>query len=261
MIFISVLLPAYNAEAYLEEAIESILAQTYTNFELLLINDGSTDRTAEIAQSYTDPRIRYIENPQNIGLIATLNKGIGLAQGRYIARMDADDIALPERLAKQLAFMQANPKVGVCGTWFGAFRDDKSNLLKTVKYALNDEEIRIKHLHQIHLCHGTAMFRTSILRDHNLLFDPVFKHAEDYELWQRIGKHTQFANIPYLGYLVRHHEEEVSVKFSDIQQKNSWKIKSQLFEELGAPLSIEEYLIYEKAATAHLRPIKPTSGK
>ena len=112
---ISIILPAYNAEKYLKEAIDSILAQTYTNFELIVINDGSTDKTEEIILSYQDSRIRYIKNEKNLKLIRTLNKGIGLAKGKYIARMDADDISLPHRLKEEVEFMEAHPNIGEIG--------------------------------------------------------------------------------------------------------------------------------------------------
>ena len=103
---VSILLPAYNAERYLREAIDSMLSQTYQNFELLIIDDGSKDRTAEIVRSYTDERIRFIQNECNIGLANTLNKGMRLARGEYLARMDADDICVPTRFQAQYDFLQ-----------------------------------------------------------------------------------------------------------------------------------------------------------
>lgn len=101
---VSVVLPAYNAELYLKEAIDSVLSQTFTDFELIILNDGSIDRTEEIILSYNDSRIVYVKNEKNLGLIGTLNKGINLAKGKYIARMDADDICLPERFKNRLIF-------------------------------------------------------------------------------------------------------------------------------------------------------------
>lgn len=109
-------MPAYNAEKYLREAIDSILAQTFTDFELIIINDGSTDFTKDIILSYTDQRIRYIENEQNSGICVTLNKGLDAARGRYIARMDSDDISLPRRLEVQVQYMDSHPEIGVAGT-------------------------------------------------------------------------------------------------------------------------------------------------
>src|SRR5688500_8514963 len=107
---VSVLMPVYNAEAYVSEAIQSILQQTYKNFEFLIINDGSTDNSEKLINTFSDSRIRYIRNSENIKLVATLNKGIDLSVGKYLVRMDADDISLPERLQKQVDFMETHPE-------------------------------------------------------------------------------------------------------------------------------------------------------
>jgi len=176
---VTVLMPVYNAEPYLKEAIESILHQTYSDFEFLIINDGSTDSSKDIILSYHDSRIRYIENESNMKLIATLNKGIGLAKGKYIVRMDADDISLPERLKLLYGFMESHPNVGLCGSWFENF--SKKGNTGSVKYTTDDSTIRLKQLHQIHLSHGTCIFRTDALKKHQLCFNPEYIHAEDYE--------------------------------------------------------------------------------
>src|ERR1017187_7276972 len=121
--YITVLMPVYNAAPFLREAIDSILNQTFKNFELLIINDGSTDNCEEIILTYKDPRIRYIKNETNIKLISTLNKGIKLSKGKYIVRMDADDISFPDRIEKQVNYMETNPAIALCGTWFSSFGD------------------------------------------------------------------------------------------------------------------------------------------
>jgi len=113
---VTVLMPVYNGEKYLNEAIDSILGQTFKDFKFLIINDGSTDGTADILKSYKDSRIKVTNNEKNIGLTKSLNKGLKMAKSEYIARMDADDISLPTRLQKQVEFMDSHPKVGVCGT-------------------------------------------------------------------------------------------------------------------------------------------------
>ena len=112
---VTVLMPVYNCEKYLRESIESILNQTFKDFEFLIINDGSSDKSAEIVESYNDNRINFVQNEKNIGLAASLNRGLDIAKGEYIARMDADDISLPERLEKQVRFMETNPQIGICG--------------------------------------------------------------------------------------------------------------------------------------------------
>ena len=113
---ISVLMPAYNAEKYIGEAIESILNQTYKDFEFIIINDGSIDRTEDIILSYDDPRIIYLKNKENSGIVASLNNGLKQAKGQYVARMDADDISLPTRFEKQLQYMESNQHIFVLGT-------------------------------------------------------------------------------------------------------------------------------------------------
>ena len=118
-------MPVYNGERYLREAIDSILNQTFKDFEFLIINDGSTDLSVEIIESYADKRISLAHNGQNLGLITTLNRGFDLACGEYIARMDCDDISLPDRLEKQVVFMDNHPEIGICGSWVSAISDEK----------------------------------------------------------------------------------------------------------------------------------------
>ena len=120
---VSVVMPAYNAEAYIGAAMESILSQSFGDFEFLILNDCSTDGTEAIIQSYDDPRIVYIKNEKNMGVAATLNKGLAAAQGEYIARMDADDFSLPQRFEKQVAYLDAHPEVVVLGTQVQFFSD------------------------------------------------------------------------------------------------------------------------------------------
>lgn len=243
---ITVLMPVYNGETYLREAIDSILNQTYTDFEFLIINDGSSDATVSIIQEYTDSRIRLVHNEKNMGLIATLNKGFELARGKYIARMDADDISLPERLEKQIDFMENNPEIGICGTWFDTF--DKTGLTGGARYAENHDEICLKHLYQIHLSHGTAIIRKTVIDNLGLRFDPDFAHAEDYELFTRMSSHTRLANLQFVGYKVRHHENEVSKKYNLIQAENSKRIRLREFKKLGLEISPEQLHSYSSLA-------------
>ena len=136
---VTVLMPVYNAEKYLAEAINSILNQTFTNYELLIINDGSTDKSEEIILKYSDKRIRYIKNDKNIRLVATLNKGIELAKGKYIARMDADDISVPTRLEKQITLLENNEDIGVCGSFLYVFGENIRNYMFDLAFAFEAE--------------------------------------------------------------------------------------------------------------------------
>ena len=155
---ISVLMPAYNSEQYVAESIESILNQTFTDFEFIIINDGSTDNTAKIIDEYAkrDERIKFVNNSKNKGLIGVLNEGLNLARGEYIARMDSDDISLPTRFERQIAYMELHPKCGVLGTWFQMF-GNASNIVRHPK--------RINLLNLLrdqHVGHPTVMIRKSV---------------------------------------------------------------------------------------------------
>ena len=224
---ISVLMPVYNGEKYLRQAIDSILSQTFRDFEFLIINDGSTDATVEIITSYTDTRIRLIHNDTNLGLIATLNKGLDLAHGEYIARMDCDDISLPKRLAKQVSFMDRNSDVGICGTWIQFIG---SNRIK--KYPLTHEAIKVYLLFNCPLAHPSVMIRKDVLRKNDLYYDINYKHAEDYELWTRCVNVIKLANIPEVLVKYRWHLDQVSNKSAHTQGKRKFEIRAKYLSAL-----------------------------
>ena len=226
---VTVLMPVYNAELYLNEAIESILNQTFINFEFLIINDGSIDKSEQIISSYKDHRIRYVKNEANLKLIATLNKGIEMAQGKYIVRMDADDISLPHRLQTQFDFMELHPNVALCGSWFEVL-DGKSGV---GKYVGNHYEIMMKMLYQCHFCHPSVIMRKSILENFIVKFDPLYTHAEDYDFFIRIGEKFELANIQEILIMYRVHNQSVSQRNKETQSKNSTVIKQNLFKKIG----------------------------
>lgn len=230
---VSVLMPVYNASKYLRDAIESILNQTFEDFEFIVINDGSTDSSEEIILSYSDSRIKYYKNETNIRLIATLNKGIELCNGKYIVRMDADDISLPMRIEKQFYFMESHPEVAICGSWFESFGKNSG----IGRYSANHSDIMFKMLYQCHLCHPSLILRKSSFEQMDYLFDPNFAHAEDYDLFVRIGQRFRIANIQEVLVKYRHHEGSVSSKYSEIQQKNSNIIRRRQFDNLGCEIT------------------------
>jgi glycosyltransferase involved in cell wall biosynthesis len=225
---ITVLMPVYNAEKYLREAIESILKQTFTDFEFLIVDDGSTDNSLTIARTYQDQRIKILQNEKNLGLIATLNKGLQIAQGEYIARMDADDISLPRRLELQSRFMDAHPNVGVCGTWTKTFGESEY----VNKYSSDSDTIKATFLFRTDLAHPTAMLRAALFQKNNWYYDEAYSHAEDYELWTRISPHTDFANIPKVSLFYRVHKQSVSIQYRETQVINSNKVKLNKLKEL-----------------------------
>jgi len=237
---ITVLMPVYNGEKFLAEAIDSILCQTFKDFEFLIINDGSTDKTKEIIQSYTDPRIRYVENEKNIKLIASLNKGLDLAKGRYIARMDADDISLPERLEKQFSFMEKNSEIGFCGTKANVF---EGKLLK--KFPETDDDIRIRMFFFNHIPHPSVMLRKSVLVQNNLKYDKNYIHAEDYALWLQMLKFTNVYIIQETLVLHRLHENQISEIYNKEQYSTARKIRLELLSKLGISPTEQELFLYE----------------
>lgn len=223
---VSVLMPVYNAQQYLAEAIDSIINQTFTDWELLIINDGSTDDSEAIIKSYQDFRIRYIENESNLKLIATLNKGIALCQGDYIARMDADDIAMPGRLRQQVAFMDSHPDYVMCGA-DATIIDMDGTPKGTIRNLQTNDLLQINLLFSSPFVHPVMMIRRSALI--NNLYDSNYIHAEDYELWCRLSKQGKIANIGKELLKYRWHDTNISVVYSDIQeQKKSELIRKEL---------------------------------
>ena len=227
---VTVLMPVYNAKIYLREAIDSILNQTFRDFEFLIINDASTDSSKNIILSYKDSRIRYFENKKNLGVARTLNRGLRLAKGEYIARMDADDIAIASRLEKQVDYMDKHPKIAVCGTWLKAIHDTKSEIWKA---PAAHEEIRSLMLFYDAIFHPTVMIRTGIIKKYNLRYSESYLYAEDYELWVRIAKHSRLANMPEV---LLHHRIQQKRNVDDylkIQQESANKIRLSQLHHLG----------------------------
>lgn len=218
---ISVIMPVYNAEKYLREAIDSILFQTYTNFELLLINDGSTDRSKDIILSYNDKRIRYIENETNLKLIATLNKGIDLATGEYIARMDADDISSTKRLETQMNYMLKHPNVDLCSTW-GYMITEKGDILGKNKSIDTPQLINCSLFFTCPILHAAILCKADVLKNNKY---KVFLHAEDLEMWINLrDKHYTMVTIPKYLYLYRWYGNNVCNTNADFQLSQKKKL-------------------------------------
>jgi len=226
---LTVLMPVYNAEKYLKEAIESILQQTFADFEFLIINDGSTDSSKEIILSYNDHRINYIENETNKKLVETLNIGLNLSRGKYIARMDADDISFPDRLKRQFEFMENNPNVGACGTMFENFGDLKGS----VKYEVTHDKIRINMLFYSQICHPSVILRKETLDKFNICYNHLYIHAEDLDFFVKIAEVSEIANIPEVLIKYRQHNENISNSYKQIQRDNTKKIILSQFVKIG----------------------------
>lgn len=192
---VTVLMPVYNAGEFLREAIDSILDQTYDEFEFLIINDGSTDSSVNIIESYEDERIKLVHNTENVGLVKTLNKGIEIAQGKYIVRMDADDIAETNRIEVQLNFMEKNYDVAVAGSNVVMFLSDKPLIKRPTDFPTRYSEIRCKLLFESPIIHPAVIIRKNVLLENNYRYRDEYKDTEDYELWMEIAKEHRVVNI------------------------------------------------------------------
>ena len=225
---ISVVMSVYNSENYLEEAILSILNQTYKNFEFIIINDGSTDRSLDIIEKYAkkDNRIKVISR-ENRGLIYSLNEGIKLSKGKYIVRMDSDDISLENRFQKQIEFMENNLDVGVCGTNIIAFDDTKEFISS---FYQDDKMLKAETLFSSPFAHPSVIIRKEIIEKYNLFYDEEFLFAEDLELWGRMAKYTNFHNIkePLLKYRIGH---ESITKKADKNIGKRYKTLNKIFQK------------------------------
>lgn len=233
-------MPVYNGEKYLREAIESILNQTFSDFEFLIINDGSTDQSVKIVKSYTDPRVLLIHHTTNIGITKSLNIGLDLARGEYIARMDSDDISLPERLEKQVAFMDANPEVGVCGTFVKEIGEREH----IWTFPTDDANIRCRMIFdKCSFAHPTVILRNDVLKKYNLRYHEDYTWTEDYEFWVRCSRYTNLANLRDILLYYRLHSDNVGKIHSSRQRETSCKARLLQIKNLGIdPTETEAFL-------------------
>jgi glycosyltransferase involved in cell wall biosynthesis len=204
---VSVVISTLNTEKYLRDAINSILSQTYANFELILINDGSTDHTEDIVQSYKDFRIKYINNGENFGIPKSRNKGIRAATGKYIAVLDADDTAAKDRLKIQVKYLENKPEVAVCGSYYRAFSENRSTI---IHQPLMPKQIKARLFFENPVGHSTALIRSRIFKDDNLYYDNSLKIAHDYDLWCRISHKYNIANLPFALINYRIHTSQIT---------------------------------------------------
>ncbi|MBD2362800.1 glycosyltransferase [Anabaena minutissima FACHB-250] len=233
---ITVLMPVYNGEIYLREAIDSILDQTFQDFEFLIINDGSTDSTREIICSYDDPRIRLIDNDCNLGLTRSLNKGLKLAEGEFIARQDADDVSEPERLAKQVAFLETHPEVALVGTWYKDI-DPQGKLIEKRNLPCNSTQIRWEILFYCPFVHSAVMFHKNSIAEQIGFYNEAYSYAQDYDLWWRIARRLQIVNLNEYLVNLRINPSSMTVTYGNIVDDEPLQIK---FSNIGYLLGCDE---------------------
>jgi hypothetical protein len=249
---VTVLMPVYNSSTYLPSAIESILAQTFDDFEFLIIDDGSTDNTWPMLMEYgrRDARIRLVRNQANIGLTRCLNDGLAWAQGEYIARMDGDDISLPERLALQVAFMKQHPRVGVCGAWVRKTGEHGRGM---ERYPTNVEDIRCQLLFKDVLAHPAVIMRRMLFAQLGLAYDPAYRYAQDYDLWVRVAEHVDLANIPRVLLHYRMHGQQAGQYEREAQNQAAGRVRQFQLQRLGMQPTVAESATHEAISTSRFR--------
>jgi glycosyltransferase involved in cell wall biosynthesis len=233
---VSVFIPVHNREHYVAVAVNSILAQTFTDFELIVVDDGSTDRTPEVLSRYSDPRLRIARNPSNLGIPATRNHGLELARGEYIALLDSDDHAYPERLARQVAWLDSHPDIAQVGSWC-SFMDS--------------EEIRAHLLFHCPVVNRTVMARTAALKA--IGYDTAFPRCQDYEMHCRLVEAGhRLANLPELLVCGREHPGRITGQTRGLGRDRKIAIQRRMLDHLGIQASAEElarhYALSRKSA-------------
>ena len=204
---VTVLMPVYNGAEYLRPTMESILNQSFSDFEFLIIDDGSTDSTVAIIRSFSDSRIRLLKNPTRLKLSGALNRGLDEARGEYVARMDGDDIAMPDRLAKQVALLDSSPDIGICGGWIKRFGMGRNEINRFPETAA---QVRAYSLFDCPFAHPTVMIRKRFFDRYKLRYDGAFYPTEDYELWSRVLDLFPCVNIPEVLLHYRVHDSSMT---------------------------------------------------
>ena len=242
---VSILMAAYNAEDYLAEAIDSLLSQTFFDFELVVVNDGSSDDSAKILESFAnaDRRVRCITNEKNLGFVASLNKGLLECRSQLVARADADDVFYPERLQTQLDYMNAYPAVGVLGTGVEFINADGTrNPRRLQDLPLSPEAVRLHSLLGCSLWHTTVVFRRQLVIEAGGYSKEMVGGPEDYELWSRLAGSTKIANLSDVLCKVRLHSSSITA---------NWENGFELFCSVARRL--QEEFLQEKVESENCR--------
>jgi glycosyltransferase involved in cell wall biosynthesis len=240
---VTVLMPVHNGERHLQEAIESVLGQTFEDFELLVLHDQSTDGTSAILEGYSDPRMRVVHNEEKLGLTRSLNKGLHLARGQYIARMDADDISLPERLELQARYLDEHPDTGLVTSAWAIINENGQT--GTGIGGISAEALYYTLTFANCICHSSTMFRKSLALALGG-YDPMFDLAEDLDLWYRISRRCKLASLPQILVKYRLSDLSVSTRFHAEQHACLVSFLTKHIEELmGDDVSIEDITCFQ----------------
>jgi glycosyltransferase involved in cell wall biosynthesis len=238
-----VLLPIYNAESHIEETLNSLFNQSFKDFEVIAVDDGSKDRSFEILSRYPDPRLKVFQNKNNMGISGTLNRAISLSNGTYLARMDADDLCRTDRLEMQVQFLDQNSDIDIIGSNIRLFG---ATITRVIRNPIHDLGIKSALFFNSAMAHPTVMFRASKINKNDYLYDSHFNKAEDYELWTRLAFTLNFANIdePLLDYRI--HASQISTASAQKQAELASEIRLNLFKKLEVPFTEEQIKLHEK---------------
>ena len=233
---VSVITSVYNCQDYVGEMLDSILNQTFYDWECLVIDDASTDNTWDIIRQYKDDRIIAIQNEQNVGLTQNLNKGIARAKGKYIIRIDGDDIAYPTRFEKQVRFMEDNPQVVVSGGYLQNF-GKRYNVLKAV---LSDDVLRVNMLFNSVIYHPSYIIRKAVMDQYHIRYNEELRYAQDYNLLYQLMQHGRLANIPEIIVKYRNHDKQITTIRHEQQQEYANVTRMLILKLLDIELAEEE---------------------
>lgn len=239
---ISVIMSVYNEQQYIAEALRSILTQTVQDFEIILFDDGSTDRTVDIIMELHDERIHIHQNKQNLGLTRNLNLALEMASGKYIARMDGDDISMPNRFERQIEYLKAHSDMILISCQTKTFGDE--TLISKVEE--NPEKLKCMMLIHPVLAHPGFMARKELFEEYKFRYDESFRQAQDYELIARVTRKFRIGICPHVLLKYRTHKEQVSVKATGSQFVNADRVRSFLLGELDIRLTNDENTFYHK---------------
>ena len=247
---VSVLLPVYNTHPqHLRECIASILSQTFSDFEFLILNDSPENTELDaIVTSFDDPRIIYKKNERNLGISASRNKLLDAARGEYLAVMDHDDISLPQRFEKEVAYMDEHPEIGVCSCWVDSFPDGPE-----FHFPERDAEIKKLLMAGCAVKHPAAMIRKAVLTQHNIRYEDEYSPAEDYCLWLRLMEHTRFHNIQEVLFHYRWHADNTT--HHQLHRMSAATHELQLWAHEKHPV-LYDACWYERTKTVHIKLFK-----
>lgn len=240
MPLVSVLLPNYNNGAYLQESIGTLLNQSFTDFEVIIVDDASADNSVEVIKSIKDQRIRLIQKETNSGIVDALNLAIENSTGKYMIRMDGDDLSLPGRFETLVTYMEQHPEVGVCSSKLQCF-GARNNI---VNANTNPKKLRAGLIHGVTTPHATCIYRKSFFDKHQVRYRNNFPHMEDYDLFFRIKNLTTYGHIPTIFYMYRIYDKNVTVLNKDKRRGTSIRFYGQVIEELGIEPSEENSLLH-----------------